>query len=80
MNNCIVNDSLKQKVHNDDDCDSSDMEEIHSKDHHDEFHFDLAKILLINHDSYFICIWGAIHCTFAILSSYLYAWFAAFGN
>ena len=31
-------------------------------------------------DSYFAVIWAAVHCTCAIGSSYLYAWFAAFGN
>ena len=65
----------------------SDDDEGHDpQDHHHQHKdkknqdVDIYEYLIIPHDGYFIIFWRIIDVTCCILSSYLYAWTACFGD
>ena len=49
-------------------------------DDDDMYQFDISKILLIHHSGQFIVYWSQFEICCVITTSYMYVWFAAFGN
>ena len=82
MTNSITAESWRTKPHQQGEESSSDAVDGHSvrQNQDDMYDLNLAKILFIRPDSCFSVTWRSVQSTLAILSSYLYAWFAAFGT
>ena len=76
MRNIFVKDSLKEQVNRG----LENADEHSGNPNSNHFSLDLTRLLIISHDGCFIIFWSALDTACCLVSSYIYAWIACFGD